>query len=134
MRFNWQPQAQVVFSGSCWISARQVRGQGLALRSLFVVLALGCRRCLLDLGGQGGQIGVDGFFQQAPLFGVERFAAGGEFEPLQHRHLVGELVDEGLLEGDLAILVGRLGHQGAHHIAQLLRVKVLDLCFVDHEK
>lgn len=50
-----------------------------------------------------------------------------------NRHLVGELVDEGLLEGDLAILAGRLGDEGAHHLAQLLRVKVLDLCFVDHE-
>jgi hypothetical protein len=33
---------------------------------------------------------------------------------------------KGLLKGDLGILAGHVGDQGAHHLAQLLRVKVLD--------
>jgi hypothetical protein len=38
---------------------------------------------------------------EALLLGVEGLGLGGELQPLEHRHLVGELVDGGLLEGDL---------------------------------
>jgi hypothetical protein len=109
------------------LAARQVRRQRLALGLLFVVLALWRRRCLLDLGGQGGQIGVNGFLEQALLFGVEGLGLGRELQPLEHRHLVSEFVDGGLLES-------YVGDQGAHHLAQLRHLQVLKLCFVDHER
>jgi hypothetical protein len=40
------------------------------------------RLCLLDLGGQGGQIGVEGFLQQALLFGVVRLGLRCELQRL----------------------------------------------------
>ena len=86
------------------LAARQVRGQRLALGLLLVAAGLVRRRGLLDLGGQRGQVGVHGLFEQALLLGVEGLGLGGELQPLQDRDLVGELVDGGLLEGDLAIV------------------------------
>ena len=72
MRFIWQPQPQVVFSGSWRISRRgRFAGSAWRLGCLLVVAGLVAAALLLDLGGQGGQIGVDGFFQQALLLGVE---------------------------------------------------------------
>ena len=122
------------------LPARQALRQRLALWLLLVVLVLRRRGCLLDLGGQGGQVGVDGFFQQALLLGVEGLGLGRELQPLQDRHLVGELVDEGLLEGDLAILALDLGRlichragQREHRLAQLLRVQLAEVRGVDHE-
>ena len=91
------------------LAARQVRRQRLALR-----LFLRSRRRLRggplarQLVAQRLQIGVDRLLQEAFLLGVERFAvsltAGGEPQPLEHRHLVRELVDGGLLEHQLPLL------------------------------
>jgi hypothetical protein len=87
------------------LAARQVRRQRLALR-----LFLRSRRRLRGgplarhLVAQRLQIGVDRLLQEAFLLGVERFAAGGELQPLEHRHLVRELVDGGLLEHQLPLL------------------------------
>ena len=64
-------------------------------------LARWLRPCSIS-AGQRRQIGVDGLFEQALLLGVEALGCGRELQPLEHRHLVGELVDDGLLERDLA--------------------------------
>ena len=44
-----------------------------------------------------------------------------------------QLLSAGSSPSCIPVLGGRVGDQGAHHLAQLLRVKVVDLCFVDHE-
>ena len=104
MRFIAQPQPQVVFSGSWRISRRgRFAGSGWRLGAFFSPLSWS-RGSLVDLGRQRRQVGVDRLFEQALLLGVEGLGLGGELQPLEHRHLVRELVDGGLLEGDLAIL------------------------------
>ena len=74
-------------------------------------------------------------FEQALLLGVEGLALGGELQPLEHRHLVRELVDGGLLERDLVVasfdrdlVGGDLAHQRVHHLAQLLRIERRRAC------
>jgi hypothetical protein len=86
-----------------------------------------------------GKVGVDGLFDQALLLGVEGLGLGGELQSLEHRHLVVDLVDQCLLERDLAIaaldldpLGGHRAHQRANHLAQLLRVELVQLGRVDH--
>lgn len=122
------------------LAAQQVLGQ---LRTLgLALLTLGRRlgRQLLEFALQRLQVGIDRLFEQALLLGVEVLAPGGELQPLEHRHLVRDPVDRGLLERDLAVaaldlgvLHGKLIHQRAHDLAQLLRIQGLELCFVDHE-
>ena len=68
-------------------------------------------------------------FQQALLLGVVGLALGGELQPLEHRHLVRELVDDRLLEGDLATCAARPQLATA---AQLLRIQRVDVVFGDH--
>ena len=134
MRFSWQPQPQVRAVGFVAdLAARQVRRQRGALGLLLVGRVLGGRRALLDLQRQSGEVGVQRLFDQALLLGVEGFALGGELQALEHGHLVRELVDGGLLEGDLVALASHVDHQGAHDLAQLLRAEGFDLCAVDHE-
>ena len=53
---------------------------------------------------QRRQVGVDRLFEQALLLGAEGLALGGELQPLEHRHLVRELVDDGLLEGRISVI------------------------------
>lgn len=78
------------------------------------------------------QVSIDGLFQQALLLDIEGFGLGGELQPLEHGHLVRELVDGGLLECDLVVaacdleLVGcSPSPQGEDQLAQLLRVQVV---------
>ncbi len=135
------------------LAARQVGRQRLALGLLLVALGGWRGHELLELAGQGLEVGVQGLFEQARLLGVEGFALGRELQPLEHGHLVRELVDGGLLERDLALAAGdvaiaarnlrvaaadlgllgrQLAHQGANHFAQLLRVELFELRRVDH--
>ncbi|MCY1556410.1 hypothetical protein D9M68_931560 [compost metagenome] len=121
------------------LSARQVRGQCLALGQLLLALRGRRLREVLQLTLHRCQVGVDGLFQQALLFGVEGFGLGGELQPLEHGHLVRELVDGGLLERDLVVatcdleLVGcSPSPQGEDQLAQLLRVQVVKVGRVDH--
>jgi hypothetical protein len=114
------------------LAARQVRRQRLALGPLLLALVRPGGSDLVELGLQRRQVGVDGLFEQAPLLGVEGLAPGGELQPLEHGHLVRDLVDRGLLERDLAVL----GHDGAQeradHLAQLRRVELPQVGRVDH--
>jgi hypothetical protein len=61
----------------------------------------------LQLAVELMDVGVQRLLQQAPLLGREgageALAGGGELHPLEDRHLVRELVDERLLEGDLGV-------------------------------
>jgi hypothetical protein len=120
--------------------ARQVSRQRGALGLLLVGVVLRSRLALLDLLRQRGQVGVDGLFDQAFLFGVEGFALGGKLQALEHRHLVRELVDRRLLERDVVLaalddlaLGLHFAQQRAHCLAQLLRAERFELCVVDHE-
>jgi hypothetical protein len=115
------------------LAPRQVLGQLLALGGSLVALGRCLRRQLLQLALQRLQIGVDRLFKQALLLGAEVLALGRELQPLEHGHLVRDLVDRGLLERDLAVALMDLAHQRAHDFAQLLRVQGLELRLVDHE-
>ena len=133
MRLSAQPQLQVVFSGSWWISRRgRCAGSACALGLLLLALALLVGHDLVEFGLQRRQVGVDGLFEQALLLGVEGLAPGGELQPLEHGHLVRDLVDRGLLERDLAVPGHDGAHQRADHLAQLRRVELVELRRVDH--
>jgi hypothetical protein len=135
------------------LAPRQVRRQRLALGLVLLALVLLVGPDLVELGLQRRQVGIDRLFQQALLLGVEGLGLGSELQPLEHRHLVVDLVDQRLLEGDLAIatfdlgiaalnlgavlrdhglLARHLAHQGAHDLAQLLRVELVELRRIDH--
>jgi len=83
------------------IDARQVCRQRRAAR-LLLVLGLGWRTKLLQLFFDGRQVGVKRLFQEAGLRCVELLAALAEAQALVLCELVGELVDLGGLERDLA--------------------------------
>lgn len=102
------------------IAAWQVGGQRLALRTLIVPARLGLGLQLLDLGGHGREVRVQGFVQQALLFSVERLGLGRELQPLEQRVLVRDLVDDGLLERD-----GLL--RAAQRLAQLLFIQGVEV-------
>ena len=114
--------------------ARQIGRQHSALGLQLVAGRLG-RRALLDLQGQCGQVGVDGLFEEALLIGqmcsVIGLGLGGELQPFQHRHLVRELVDGGLLEGDLGTLAGHVGEQHANSVSQFVGAERVEV-FGDH--
>ena len=95
---------------TCW----QWRAFGLLL------LALGRRRRrqLLDLGRQGFEIGFDGLEQQLLALAGIGLARRGEPELLKRGHLVGQLVDEHLLDAHLC-------HKPGGQRAQLLGVEVV---------
>lgn len=121
------------------LPARQVRGQRLALRLLLLVLRRWRGLKLRQLALHRREVGVDRLFQQALLFSVEGFRLGGKLQPLEHSHLMRELVDGGLLERDLVVtacdleLVGRgFSSEREDHLAQLLRVQVVKVGRVDH--
>ena len=122
------PQPQVVFSGS-WRISRRGRCAGSVSRLGCSFGLAGCSGCSrLDLGGQRRQVGVDRLFQQALLLGGEGLALGGELQPLEHRHLVRELVDGGLLEGRPRLSLPRRRLRAA-----AVSVQRLDACvFGDH--
>ena len=107
------------------LATRQVGGELLALGLLPLACAPIVGPDLVEFGLQRCQVGVDRLFEQALLLGVEGFAPGGELQPLEHGHLVRDLVDRGLLERELA-------HQRANHLAQLRRVELVQLRRVDH--
>ena len=115
------------------LAPRQVLRQLLALGLALVSFGRCLGHELLELALQRFQISVDRFFQQALLLGAEVLGLGRELQPLEHGHLVRDLVDRGLLERDLAVALLKLAHQRAHDLAQLLRVQVLELRLVDHE-
>jgi len=83
------------------IDARQVCRQRRATR-LLLVLGLGRRAKLLQLFFDGSQVGVKRLFQKAGLRRVELLAALAEAQALVLCELMGELVDLGGLERDLA--------------------------------
>jgi len=121
------------------LPARQVRGQCLALGLLLLTLRRRHGRELFQLTLHRCQVSIDGLFQQALLLHIEGFGLGGELQPLEHGHLVRELVDGGLLERDLVVaacdleLVGcSPSPQGEDQLAQLLRVQVVKVGRVDH--
>jgi hypothetical protein len=95
MRFIWQPQPQVVDSGS-WRISRRGRLAGSGWR-LGCCLASGAAAAgwsqLLDLVHRR-QVGLDLVFEQAALLGAEALGLGGELHALEQRVLVRELVDE----------------------------------------
>ena len=120
-------------------AARQMSRQCLALGLLLLACVLLAGPDLIELGLQRRQVGVDRLFEQALLLGVEGLGLGRELQSLEHRHLVVDLVDQRLLEGDLPIaaldelILGRhLGHQRAQHLAQLLRIQRVDVLLGDH--
>jgi len=121
------------------LAARQVRRQRLALGLVLVALVPLAGHDLVEFGLQRRQVGIDRLFKQALLFGAEGLGLGGELQPLEHRHLVVDLVDQRLLEGNLAIaafdfgvLARHVAHQGAHDLTQLLRVELVQLRRIDH--
>jgi hypothetical protein len=97
------------------ITAWQTPRQRSALWLLLLTLGWHCRRKLLDLGRQGFQIGLEQ--KLLALAGIS-LACGGKFKPLELGHLVGQLVDEHLLEAHLC-------HESGGQLAQLLGVEVV---------
>ena len=114
------------------LAARQVRRQRLSLGLLLLAFALIVGPDLVEFGLQRCQVGVDGLFEQPLLLGVEGLAPGSELQPLEHGHLVRDLVDHGLLERDLSVLGDDGAHQRTNHLAQLWRVELVQLRRVDH--
>jgi hypothetical protein len=115
------------------IAPGQVRRQLLALGLLFV-LGRGLAGLVeLDLGCECSQVGIQRLFDEAFLLGAVGLGLRGELQPLEHGHLVRELVDGGLLEGDLARLPGDELLRAAQGLAQLLRCQGVDECVGDHE-
>ena len=108
------------------LGARQIGRQRDTL-GLLLVARVPAWRTLLDLQGQRRQVGVDGLLNEALLLGVERLGLGRELQPLEYRHLMGELVDRGLLEGDLGALAVRVSHQRANRISQLVRAERVEV-------
>ena len=106
------------------LAARQVRRQLLAFRSLLLARSLGRWIHRFDLGRHRRQVAVQRLFQQVLLLGGVGLGLRGELQPLEDRVLVGELVDDRLLERDL-------GARGTQLLAQLLRIQRVDV-FGDH--
>jgi hypothetical protein len=113
------------------------------LLGLLVLCALCVGIGLLELGGQLRDVAVQRFFDQALLLGAhastELLARDGVLQPPKVGNLVGELVDQRLLEGDFATLtcqqlvLGRhLGQQRQQCLAHLLRVERVELLLGDH--
>jgi hypothetical protein len=87
---------------------------------------------LFELVAERLEVGVDRLLQQALLLGVEGFAAGGKLQPLEHRHLVRELVDGGLLVAQLNLLRAHRGQWLLCQRAQLRFAQLVDVRAVDH--
>jgi hypothetical protein len=108
------------------LAAWQVGWQRRSLGLLLLVSGPGCRLQRVDLGGHRCQVHVQRLFQQALLLGGVRLALCGELQPLEYGVLVRELVDDGLLEG-------QLGTRRAHQLTQLLGFERVQLLVGDHE-
>jgi len=106
------------------VAARQVRRQLLA-PGLLPLAGRPTRLQRFDLGGHGRQVAVQRLIQQALLLGVEALALGCELQPLENGVLVGELVDDGLLER-------RVRACGPQRVAQLLGIECVEVVG-DHE-
>jgi hypothetical protein len=65
----------------------------MAFGCVLLDLSLAAGLKLLDLASQRLEVLVDGFFEQALLLGAEALGGGRELQPLEHRHLVGQLGD-----------------------------------------
>jgi hypothetical protein len=72
---------------------RQLGRQRLALRRLLLGRPGTGLSCSISRASEIRKVGVDGLLEQALLLGRERFALRGELQPLEHGHLVRELVD-----------------------------------------
>ena len=96
-----------------WQRGRQRGAPGLLLT---IVLGRFGRRELLDLGGQGFDVSIEGLKQHALLLAAIGFAGGSELEPLEDGHLVRELVDQRLL-------ATHLFHQPAGEVTQFIGVE-----------
>jgi hypothetical protein len=115
------------------LPARQVRGQLLAL-GLLLFFGRGLGRLVnFDLGSDCSQVGIQRLFDQAFLLGAVGLGLRSELQPLEHGHLVCELVDGGLLEGNLARLPDDELLRAAQGLAQLLRRQGVDEFVGDHE-
>ncbi len=119
------------------VATRQVGGKRRALGRLLLVLVLlvGLLAMALQLAVELVDVGVQRLLQQASLLGREgageALAGGGELHPLEDRHLVRELVDERLLEGELVVTLLDLGEQRLHGLPHL-RVQGVQLLRTDH--
>jgi len=87
---------------------------------------------LLDLLGDGRQVGVDLVLKQAALIGVKSFRLRSKLHALQERVLVRELgaqrlavLEFGLVADDLRILGAHMAHQAGEHLAQLLCAEIV---------
>jgi len=89
----------------------------------------------LQLAVELMDVGVQRLLQQAALLAREgageALTGGGELQPLEDRHLVRELVDQRLLEGDLGVTLLDLRQQRLHGLPRL-RVQGVQLLCTDH--
>jgi hypothetical protein len=125
-----------------WQVCRQRRAAWLLL-----VVGLGRRAQLRQLFFDGGQVGVKRLFQEVGLRRVELLAALSEAQALVLCELVGELVDLGGLERDLArelldravlgleqaLLLSEVLDEPEGHLAQLFCIEALQLFGIHHE-
>ena len=121
MRFIGWPQPQVVSSGSWRISRRgRCAGSGCALGLLASRPRLPCRRLHARSISAASAARSASSVSSSRLFcsALKRSDCGGELQPLEHRHLVRELVDERLLEGDLGVALLRPALQQLHGLPQ----------------
>jgi len=68
------------------------------------------------------EIGLDRLFQEAALHPAPLFASSGKLPALEHRHLMGELVNLELLVLQLVLVTGNAFEQAGREFAQLLCV------------
>ena len=125
------------------LGARQVGWQRGTTRRLFRPPSVCHRGELFEFLLDGRDVGVQGFVQEAALSGVEALAAGSKLPAPQQGDLVGELVDPGLLEMDLAVLEGDDAlllagaiDQATQQLAQLYcveSIEVIELGYMQHD-
>jgi hypothetical protein len=104
------------------LAAWQVHRQLLALGVLPVWPG---RLVNFDLGRERGQVGIQRLFDQALLLGAVGLGLRGELQPLEHGHLVRELVDQ-------RALVMQLDSQPLHCLAQLGLIESVEVVRGDH--
>ena len=97
---------------------------------------LGGGRCLrlrqcIDLAGHGRQVGFGLVFEQALLFRVEALGLRRKLHALQVRILVRELVDDGLLEGQILVLGRSCLQHGGQRSVQLLCTQAIQRLRLD---
>lgn len=92
---------------------------GLAFRYVLIGRFL-CRGLkLLGLAGQGLKVFVNGLFAQALLLGAEALGGGSKLQPLEHRHLMGELGVERFGVTDLRLKpIGQGAYLGQAHAGE----------------